>query len=90
MLDVVVNTKFRLPHMESNLYRPVHSPLIHCLYSKHILISITLKFHLRINISVTFKINPEHFIITVSLMLKKCVMKLYIIFTFLNLGIRWR
>lgn len=88
MLHVVMNIIFRLPHMESNLCRPVHSPPIHCLYLKHILISITLKFHLTINISVTFKINLGHFIVTVFLMLKKCVM--YIIFTFLNLCIRWR
>ena len=43
-LHVVVNTKFRLSHMESNFCRPVHSPPIHCLYLKHILISMTLKF----------------------------------------------
>jgi len=65
MLHVVVNIKCRFSHMESNSCRPVHSPPINCLYFKHILISITLKFHLRINISVTFKINLGHFIITV-------------------------
>jgi hypothetical protein len=88
MLHVVVNIKFRLSHMESNFCRPVHSPPIHCLYLKHVLISTTLKFHIRINIPVTFIINLGH--LTVSLMLKQCVMKLYITFTFLNLGIRRR
>jgi len=42
MLDVVVNIKFRLSHMESNSCRPAHSPPVHCLYLKRILISITL------------------------------------------------
>jgi len=42
MLDVVVNIKFRLSHMESNSCRPAHSPPIRCLYLKIILISITL------------------------------------------------